>query len=90
MERSLFLFENAIKTEASYQTYKYGLDKFKNTFKLRNYDSILTIEDKKLQEMVEDYVISLKRGNPNSVRSMYSGLELFLIINDKNLNFKKI
>jgi len=90
VERSLFLFENAIRTEASYRTYKYALDKFKDVFKLKSYDSILTIEDKKLQEMVEDYVISLKRGNPNSVRSMYSGLELFLIINDKNLNFKKI
>ena len=90
MQRSLLLFENAIKTEASYQTYKYGLDKFKDTFKLKDYDSILKIEDKKLQEMVEDYIIMLKKGNPNSVRSLYSGLELFLVINDKTLNWKKI
>jgi len=90
VQRSLLLFENAIKTEASYQTYKYGLDKFKDTFKLKDYDSILKIEDKKLQEMVEDYIIMLKKGNPNSVRSLYSGLELFLVINDKTLNWKKI
>jgi len=90
MQRSFLLFENAIRTEASYQTYKYGLDKFKDTFKLKDYDSILKIEDKKLQEMVEDYIIMLKKGNPNSVRSLYSGLELFLVINDKTMNWKKI
>jgi len=60
MQHSLLLFENAIKTKASYQTYKYGLDKFEDTFKLKDYDSIISIEDKKLQEMVEDYIISLK------------------------------
>ena len=90
MQRSLYLFENAIRTKASYQIYKYGLDKFVKLFKIKNYDSLLKIDDKKLQEMVEDYVIFLKKGNPNSVRSYYSGVELFFVINDKALNWKKI
>jgi len=89
-QRSIHLFEQAIKSKSSFISYKYALDKFRKFHKFTDYDSILTVDDKKLQEMVEDYIFYLKKGNPNSVQSLYSGVELFLIVNDKTLNWKKI
>ncbi len=67
-QRSLLLFENSIKSEATREKYLYYLSKFKDFYKLRDYDSILQIPTEKLQEMVEDYVMDLKkRVNPNTV-----------------------
>jgi integrase/recombinase XerD len=41
--------------------------------------------------MVEDYLFFLKRKvSPNSIPSIFAGIELFLSINDKILNFRKI
>jgi len=57
VQRSLLLFENSLKTEATREKYLYYLGRFKDFYKLKDYDSMLTIEQKQLQIMVEDYVI---------------------------------
>ena len=53
MQRSLLLFENSLKTEATRKKYLYFLDNFKNFYKLKDYDSIIVIEVPQLQIMVE-------------------------------------
>ena len=91
MQRSLLLFNESIKAEATRKNYLGNLDKFLAWSKLKDYDSILRIDDKDLQVMLEDYIFYLKKKHhPNSVPKYLSGIEHFLIINDKELKFKKL
>ncbi len=90
-QRSLLVFEQAMKTEATSKAYLFQLDKFRKYYRLKDYDSILTIEPKKLQIMVEDYLFYLKkRLSPSSVKQTFFPIELFLSMNDVTINFKKI
>ncbi|MCH7967387.1 MAG: hypothetical protein IIB02_08270 [Thaumarchaeota archaeon] len=59
-QRSLLLFENSIKSKATMIEYLKNLNRFKDFYKLKDYDSILGIPNKKLQEMIEDYVMDMK------------------------------
>ena len=91
--RCILLFENSIKSEATRKLYNYALNKFIEYYKLRSIESILDIPDKKLQEMLEDYLFYFKSKNrkASTIRSYFSALELLCIVNDKNgINFKKI
>jgi len=91
MQRSLLLFENSLKTEATREKYLYFLDKFKTFYKLKDYDSIIAIPVKDLQIMVEDYVMMLKKKiGPNSMRTYMAGIQAFLETNDIELRWKKI
>ena len=91
MQRSLLLFENSLKTEATREKYLYYLGRFKDFYKLKDHDSILTIPIKQLQIMVEDYVMMLKKKvNPNSVNTYMAGIEAFFETNDVELRWKKI
>jgi integrase/recombinase XerD len=91
MQRSLLMFENAIKTEATRKTYLFHLQKFLDHYKIKDYDSLVKITNDKLQIMVEDYLFFLKQEvSPNSIPTIFAGIELFLSINDKVMNFKKI
>ncbi len=90
-QRSLLLFEQALRTEATKKTYFYHLKVFKKFYHLKDYDSILTIEPKKLQVMLEDFLIAQKkRVAPTSIRSIFNALDLFFSMNDVTLNFKKL
>jgi integrase/recombinase XerD len=90
-ERSVFLFEEGISSKASLKTYKFGLNRFTNYYKLKSGDALLTIEPKKLQVMIEDYVSDLKiLVSPNSISTYMKGVEHFFVMNDFILNWKKI
>jgi hypothetical protein len=91
VQRSILLFENSLKTEATREKYLYYLKRFKNFYKLKDYDSMLTIPLKQLQIMVEDYVMMLKKKvSPNSVNTYMAGIEAFFETNDVELRWKKI
>ena len=91
MQRSLLMFNESIKSEATRINYLGNLNKFLAWSKLKDYDAILKVDDNTLQVMLEDYVFHLKKiYNPNSVPKYISGIEHFLIINDKELKFKKL
>jgi len=86
VQRSLLLFENSLKTEATREKYLYYLGKFKDFYKLKDYDSMITIPLKQLQIMVEDYVMMLKKKvSPNSVNTYMAGIEAFFETNDVEL-----
>lgn len=90
-QRSLLLFENGIKSEATKVEYLKNLNRFKGFFKLKDYDSILGISEKKLQEMVEDYVMDLKNKiSPNTIPTRIYPLQAFFEINDVDLKWSKI
>ena len=91
IQRSLSLFESMIKSEATRKTYSYHLAKFLSFYKIRDCDSLATMSADKLQVMLEDYLLHMrKQVSPNSIPTIYAGLELFLRANDKNLNFWKL
>jgi len=90
-QRSLLLFENSIKSQETVTSYKWYLKKFKEYFKLRDYDSMVAQEQKQIQEQVEDYVMDLKkRVNPNSVPTFVYPIKSFYEANDIDLKWKKI
>ena len=90
-QRSHLLFENSIKTEETREKYFYYLKKFKEFYKLRDFDSIIQIPVGKLQIMVEDYVMDLKkRVSPNTVPTPMYAIQSFFEVNDVELKWKKI
>jgi len=90
-QRPLLLFEQAIKSEATKVAYKYHLEKFRAWSKIKNYDGLLQAPQKQIQELIEDYVMYLKKNiSPNSVPIYYAPIELFYVMNDVDVNFKKI
>ena len=91
MQRSLLLFKNSIHSEETYRVYKYELDRFINFFKLRDYNSLASMDAKMLQTMIEDYVMEKKSKNlaRSTIKTPLSALELFCDTNDLMLNWKK-
>jgi len=91
MQRSILLFEEAIKTEATRKAYHYQLEQFLKWTKIKNFDSLLQADDKSIQILLEDYAMHLKKKvSPNSVPIYFAPIELFFVMNDKMLNYKKI
>ena len=92
MQRSLLLFKNSIHSEETYRVYKYELDRFISYFKLRDYNSLVSMDAKMLQTMIEDYVMEKKsKGHSRStIKTPLSALELFCDTNDLVLNWKKM
>jgi len=91
MQRSILLFEEAIKTEATKKAYHYQLEQFLKWSKIKNFDSLLQADDKSIQILLEDYAMHLKKKvSPNSVPIYFAPIELFFVMNDKMLNYKKI
>jgi hypothetical protein len=91
MQRSLLLFENVIKSKETLKRYKYYLDMFLKFYHLKDYDSLVSMNTDKLQIMIEDYIMDLKkRVNPNSVPTYVTPIQTFMEVNDSNLNWRKI
>ncbi len=91
MQRSLTIFEGAIKTEATREAYLYQLEKFRQWTKIKDFDSLLQAPQKNIQELLEDYVMYLKKKvSPNSVPIYYAPIELFFVMNDVTVNFRKL
>jgi len=91
-QRSLLLFYSAIKSEKTKKQYEIFLDKFRSYFIIKNYDKLVQIEPKKLQEMIEDFVMYDKSNNKSAsyISGKVSALKLFFSMNDVILNWDKI
>src|SRR3989442_5722110 len=82
-QRSIAVFENSIRTEGTRKTYRHALEKFKEYYKLKDFDSLLTIPDEKIQVMLEDYLFHLKKlVSPNSIPTIMAGIELFFLMKE--------
>jgi len=89
--RCIEIFEQALKSKVSRQTYKYHLKNFRDWAKIKSFQGLLEAPQKNIQFMLEDYVLYLKKKiSPNSVPTYFAPVELFYVMNDVNLNFKKI
>jgi len=92
MQRSIILFESAIKSKYTKNTYKLTLDRFRKHYIIKDFDSLVSIEPKKIQEMIENYVLYLRNENKSHglVKCVVCSLELFFSMNDITLNWKKV
>lgn len=92
MQRSIILFESAIRSEYTKSTYNNALNRFKKHFIIKDFDSLVSIETKKIQEMIEDYVLYLRHENKSHglIKTVVCSLELFFSMNDITLNWKKL
>ena len=91
-QRSLLLFYSAIKSEKTKKQYDRYLEDFRKYFMIKNYDKLSQIESKKLQEMVEDFVMYHKSQNKSAsfIAGKISALKLFFSMNDIILNWDKL
>ena len=76
-------------TKKHYSNY---LDEFRRYFIIKDYDKLLSIEQKKLQEMVEDFVIYHKSRSLSAsfIAGKICALKLFFSMNDVILNWNKL
>jgi len=89
--RSLLLFQNYLNSKETIKQYTWYLEKFLDFYHLKDYDSLTKIEPSKLQTMIDDYIMDLKkRYSPNSLPTFYYPLQTFFDANDVELKWKKI
>ena len=92
MEYSLRLFYDAIKSKATKETYGLALNKFRNHFSIKNYDSLITMDTTKIQRMIEDFIrYRINEGcSRSTVRNNLNALRLFFSMNDIVCNWFKL
>jgi len=91
-QRSLLLFYSAIKTNATKKQYEKYLNEFLSHFIIKNFDKLTQIPPKKLQEMIEDFIMYDKSQNKSAsyISGKIFALKLFFSMNDVILNWDKI
>ena len=90
-QRSILLFESGIKAKATLKAYTICLDQFLKFTKFHDYDSLIKEDPKKIQIIVEDFLMVCKtKYRYGSIDNIFSAIQLFFTMNDVMLNFKKI
>ena len=92
MHRSTILFLSAIKSNATKRLYTGELEKFRKHYLIKNNDSLISIDSKKTQEMIEDYVLYLRNRGLSCamIRNSICSLKLFYSMNDIVCNWTKL
>jgi len=82
MQRSLLIFEESIKSQASRHTYRQQIQWFLRFTKIKDYDGLLKVPTEQMQTILEDYVMYLKKTiSPNSVPVYMTGVKHFFVVN---------
>ena len=91
-QRSVILFHSAITSEKTRKMYDYHLKKFKEHFIIKNEDVLISIEVKKIQVMIEDYILYLRSQNIGHgyCSTTLNALKNFFAMNDITLNWDKL
>ena len=79
--RAYIKFNKAIKTPSTLKSYNYALDKFMIQSKITSYDDAIKIKADRIQDYLEDYVISLKNLRYNTANQYLAAVELFFDMN---------
>lgn len=91
MQRSMLIFENSIKSVETRKTYIRHLNAFLKHFEIEDYDELASISQEKLQIMMEDFVMYLKKTmSPNSINIPIAAMKAFFDCNDVELRWSKI
>ena len=92
IQRSYLLFENTCRRRTTLDRYAYHLEKFRNFTKIRDFDSLSSLDVDTIQTLLENYIMHLKRigMSGSSFKSYLNGIELFFECNRKNINKKAL
>ncbi|MDE1861279.1 MAG: hypothetical protein KGI33_00035 [Thaumarchaeota archaeon] len=91
INKNLLVYDKYVKSETTRNQYKYFFKKFPELAKIKNGRDLLQLKDSYLQEMIEDYILYLrKRSSPNSTTPITAGLRLYFSMHDKVLNWQRI
>jgi len=84
--KSFTLFLEGINRKTTQRPYSYSLDEFMRFSKLDDYDVLASKDKDTLQDLLETWVISLKKRNlrVTAIRTKLSAVELFLDMNKKD------
>lgn len=85
VEKCYQLFLSGIRNEKTQEKYEYCLKRFLKETKLKNFISLIELDDKTIQDLLEKYIMMLRsKGLKRSgVRSILYTIELFFDINKK-------
>ena len=87
----MMLFEATIKSKATLRTYQIHLRKLLEYSKIKDYDSLITLKPKQIQDLLEDYLLFLrKKLSGNSIPSIFSCYQSFFSYHVDGVNFKRI
>jgi integrase len=90
-KRCLTMFIQAIGSPETKKSYLYHLGRFLKWNELTDYDDLLKADEKAIQRNLEDYLIHLKDSySANYIPTMITPIELFYVMNDVNLNSKRL
>jgi len=90
-QKSMMLFEATIKSKATLRTYQIHLRKLLEYSKIKDYDSLITLKPKQIQDLLEDYLLFLrKKLSGNSIPSIFSCYQSFFSYHVDGVNFKRI
>ncbi len=85
--RCLIIFEESVKSEETKKNYLLMLNKFRRWASVENFDDLLKADQKSIQRLLEDYVISLKgKISPNTFNVQLAPVFLFYELNEIILN----
>ena len=79
--RAYHKFRQAIKTSSTLKSYNYALDKFMIQSKIKSYDAAIKLKEDRIQDHLEDFIISLKNLRYPTANQYLSGVELFFDMN---------
>ena len=88
VEKCYQLFLSGIRTEKTREKYEYYLNRFLKETKLKNFTTLIDLDDETRQDIIEKYILMLKsRGlKRTSVRPILYAIELFFDMNKKILH----
>ena len=81
---SILLFHSAIKSDKTKECYDNYLRYFKDYFMIKSYDKLVKLDPKKIQTMIQDYVMYERNQNKSagSINGQLSALKLFFAMNN--------
>ena len=87
----MMLFEATIKSKATLRTYQLHLRKLLEYSKIKDYDSLITLKPKQIQDLLEDYLLFCrKKLSGNSIPTIFSCYQSFFSYHVDGVNFKRI
>lgn len=91
-QRSLTIFHASIRSKHTQKSYDRLLNHFIKHYLIKDFDSLLSIESKKMQTMIEDFIMHLRNEDKSysTINSTICSLNLFFSMNDITLNWKKL
>jgi len=90
LDRILTIFLDTLKRQATRKEYQRQIQTFLNYYKIKDFDSLLTISDEKLEEMIQTYMSYLKNTKKlkfNSCNLAKCALHAFFSINKKKIDW---